>query len=162
MIHLVFLLSFSLLSLHRDPPVKLFACKQPLAKARVEYEMNMEGAVKTEKTNPSYVYFIWLATNHPEYTKIVNVRLNNQFVSFDTSHYSGQIKIEDGINAPMGGNDSRITQEKDASYIRIHLKGNRSTRIRKTETITIRFKQKSSCSKKIKKPIELLDTRITQ
>ena len=161
MINLAYIILFSLLSFQKDPPGKLLAFKQPVSKARSKPEVSMDGDFQI-KTTASSNYLIWLVSNHPSKTKIYSVKINKQLISFDTAHYTGPIKIKEGVKSPIGESSDRIVQDNIASYIRIYVKQNITSLENGSESISISFKEKGHCRKKIKKSIEILPARVTE
>lgn len=160
--NLFYIILFSLLSFKKDPPTKLFAFKQPVAKARSKPEVYMEGDLQIKKTPVSSSYLIWLVSNNPSKTKIYSITINDQLISFDTAHQTGIIKIDEGVKSPFGEGSGRIVQDSNASYIRIYVKENIRTTENGLESISIRFKESGRCRKKIKKSIEILPARVTE
>ncbi|MFZ9299781.1 MAG: hypothetical protein ACO23V_02320 [Chitinophagaceae bacterium] len=146
----------------KEPPVKLIAFKQINAPSIPKMEVTMNGEFKINQNQRSYRYLIWLATKELSQTKIISVRINNKAVFFDTSHISQPITIEKTIKEPMGEINKNLFEDNTASYIRIYIKEQISGVGNAEETITVRFKKGTDCTKKMKKSIEVLPVSITE
>lgn len=162
MIHLLYIYLLGLMPLIDQPPVKLIAYKQAVSKAKATMEMTMNGKVKKRELKPTNNYLIWLAIKDLANTTIVSVKVNNTPIAFDTAHVWGAVIIEDDLRMPNQKNRGTVIQDGTGSSIRIYLKASPVVDDTATESITIRYKQKNKCSKKIKKSIEWLPARIRQ
>lgn len=115
-----------------------------------------------KKAARSYRYLIWLVSDNPQKTTVQYVKINNFAVSFDTAHHRGPLEIFDDIKQPWGADNNKIVKNKNATYIRIYLKGYMPAEENKAECLTIRFKEGKACSEKIKKSIEMLPAKLTE
>lgn len=147
----------------KDPPAKLLAFKQSMSKAKPNaVEMTMEGDTRTKASKHSANYLIWLATADLSNTKIISVQLNDRKILFDTAHVYGEIKLTDGIRSPMQKSTGRIVQDSTGASIRIYIKDSMAATEMKQESIVVRYREKGSCVKKLKKSIEVLPAVATE
>lgn len=163
MIQLLTILLLGFTPVLKDPPVKLIALKQSISKAKPDaLEMTMEGNTKTKASKQLANYLIWLASKDLKHTKIVSVKINGVLAGFDTAHIRGVIVLNDGLRMPKQQAKRRVVQDSSGSSIRIYIKDGNQLNVSGSETITVRYKHKGSCVKKIHQSIEVLPVSIRE